>query len=60
MRAICTFLLLAISTIYAQGEPKALFYMTNSAASVQSFLNHADKIDILVPTWYSTDVHGLV
>ena len=43
-----------------QAQPKALFYMTTSPQSVQSFLNHADKIDILVPTWYSTDVHGMV
>lgn len=60
MRTICTFFLLATCAASVHAQPKALFYMTNSAPSVQSFLNHADKIDILVPTWYSTDVHGLV
>jgi len=53
-------LLLLVSTLPAMGAPKSLFYLISSAQSVQSFLDHADKIDILVPTWYSTDVHGLV
>jgi len=44
----------------AQAQPKALFYMTQRPDSVQAFLNHADKIDILVPTWYSVDGTGLV
>jgi len=44
----------------AAAQPKALFYMTDSADSVKSFLAHADKVDILVPTWYSTDGSGLV
>jgi spore germination protein YaaH len=52
--------LFALTVPFAHAQPKALFYMTDSVPSVQSFLNHADKIDILVPTWYSTDVHGLV
>lgn len=60
MRTICTLLWLAIATPLLQAQPKALFYMTSSPESVQSFLNHADQIDILVPTWYSTDVHGMV
>jgi spore germination protein YaaH len=34
--------------------------MTQRTDSVQSFLTHADKIDILVPTWYSVDETGLV
>lgn len=47
---------LLVATLPAMGAaPKSLFYMTTSATSVQSFLDHADKIDILVPTWYSTD-----
>ncbi|MBV9763161.1 MAG: glycosyl hydrolase [Acidobacteriaceae bacterium] len=41
-------------------RPKALFYLTDNPLSVQSFLNHAAKIDILVPTWYSVDAAGLV
>ena len=34
--------------------------MTQRTDSVQSFLTHADKVDILVPTWYSVDETGLV
>lgn len=44
----------------AAARPKALFYLTEDPASVQSFLAHANKIDILVPTWYSVDATGLV
>ena len=39
---------------------KTLFYMQQSAASVHSFEQHKDKIDILVPTWYAVNGHGLV
>lgn len=53
-------LLIFVATLSAQAQPKALFYMTDSPDSIQSFLDHAGKIDILVPTWYSVDVHGLV
>jgi spore germination protein YaaH len=41
-------------------QPKALFYMTRDPKSVRSFLDHADKIDILVPAWYVVDASGLV
>ena len=41
-------------------QPKALFYMTREPKSVRSFLAHADKIDLLVPAWYSVDADGLV
>jgi spore germination protein YaaH len=41
-------------------QPKALFYLTRDPKSVRSFLAHADKIDILVPAWYSVDSDGLV
>src|SRR5947209_19831202 len=41
-------------------QPKALFYLTREHKSVRSFLAHADKVDILVPTWYSVDANGLV
>jgi spore germination protein YaaH len=41
-------------------QPKALLYLTRDPKSVRSFLAHADKIDILVPTWYSVDANGLV
>jgi spore germination protein YaaH len=60
MRTFSCLLWLVLGAPLLLAQPKALFYMTASPQSVQSFLNHADKIDILVPTWYSTDVHGMV
>lgn len=45
---------------FAFARPQALFYLTEDPNSIQSFLNHANKIDILVPTWYSVDAIGLV
>lgn len=60
MRVFSVLLLVLLSVPRLLAQPKALFYMTDSPASIQSFLNHADQVDILVPTWYSTDVHGLV
>jgi spore germination protein YaaH len=39
---------------------KTLFYMQENAASVHSFEQHKDKIDILVPTWYNVNAHGLL
>lgn len=44
----------------AQARPQALFYLTEDPNSVQSFVNHAGKIDVVVPTWYSVDAAGLV
>ncbi|MHC1479409.1 glycosyl hydrolase family 18 protein [Frateuria aurantia] len=41
-------------------EPKSLFYLVSGPKSVQSFLSHVDKIDIVVPTWYTVDGDGLV
>lgn len=60
MRTISIILLLLVGTPMLSAQPKSLFYLTDSVLSVQSFQAHADRIDILVPTWYSTDVHGLV
>jgi len=47
-------------TAFAAAQPKSLFYMTESPNSVKSFLEHADKVDILVPAWYSVDGNGLM
>jgi spore germination protein YaaH len=44
----------------AAAQPKSLFYLTSNPSSVKSFAAHADKIDILVPAWYSVDGNGLV
>lgn len=63
-RSVCSRILGALLVLAAAptvlAQPKALFYMTDSPAGVESFLAHADKIDILSPTWYATDLHGLV
>jgi spore germination protein YaaH len=39
---------------------KTEFWMSNSAASVNSFLAHRDKIDVISPAWYQMDENGLV
>jgi|SRR5579862_904345 len=53
-------LLFFLFTTLAAAQPKSLFYMTESPNSVKSFTDHAGKIDILVPAWYSVDDNGLV
>jgi spore germination protein YaaH len=58
MKRILLFLLSA--TLFAAAQPKALFYMTDNPGSVKSFLLNADKVDLLVPAWYSVDGNGLV
>lgn len=39
---------------------RTLFWMNNDLPSVDSFLAHKDRIDILSPTWYQIDETGLV
>src|ERR1700757_2936851 len=54
-------LLFVFSTVvFAAAQPKSLFYMTDKPDSVKSFIDHADKVDILVPAWYNVDSNGLV
>jgi spore germination protein YaaH len=48
------------ASVPAWARPRALFYMTNSPDSVESFLAHSKQIDLLVPTWYQVDENGLV
>ncbi len=52
----------AAATCAAQkpAAPKALFYMNETPSSVNDFMQHASRIDILVPTWYQVDENGLV
>lgn len=40
--------------------PSALFYLMETQKSVNAFVAHVDKIDMLVPTWYGVDQRGLV
>jgi len=52
-------MLSACCTAWA-AKPVALFYLTDNPGSIRSFLAHENKIDLLVPTWYSVDENGLV
>lgn len=49
-----------LDAISLPAQPKALFYMIDNVNSVKSFTDHADKVDTLVPAWYSVDGNGLV
>lgn len=51
-------LLCSCGSLFAR--PAALFYMTEKPDSIRSFLAHAAKIDLVVPTWYQVDEAGLV
>ena len=44
----------------AARSPAALFYLMETPKSMRSFVEHVDKIDLLVPTWYGVDGQGLV
>lgn len=55
---VCASVLLGVVPVWAQ--PKAMFYMGDGAAALHSFEEHKDKIDFLVPTWYSVNGDGLV
>jgi spore germination protein YaaH len=56
-----TLLALAVlSATAAFGQTKTLFWMGNGLSSVNSFMAHKDKIDIIEPTWYQIDENGLV
>jgi spore germination protein YaaH len=57
MRTLLLLTLLAASSL---ARPKALFYLSRDPDGVESFLAHAAKIDILVPTWYNVDAFGVV
>lgn len=50
---------LGISSLAAR-SPAALFYLMETPKSMRSFVEHVDKIDLLVPTWYGVDGQGLV
>ena len=39
---------------------KVEFWMSDGKASVDSFLAHKEKIDVISPTWYQIDGDGLV
>ena len=53
-------LLATMAAAQKPGAPKALFYMNETSSSVNDFLEHASRVDILVPAWYQVDGDGLV
>ena len=53
-------IILSMAALSIAAAPKSLFYLGNDASGRTSFLAHASKIDILVPTWYRTAVDGAV
>jgi spore germination protein YaaH len=53
-------LFLFFSAALAAAQPKAIFYLIDNPGSIKSFTEHAGKIDVVVPTWYSVDGNGLV
>jgi spore germination protein YaaH len=57
-RVLCYFAFAAVAASLLEARPKSLFYLTSDPAGIQSFLDHAPKIDILVPTWYRVDSAG--
>jgi hypothetical protein len=58
MKKLLFCLLLTAPCVLAQ--PKTLFYMTDHSNSVRDFMERQNKIDIIVPTWYTVDATGLV
>src|SRR5262245_12680463 len=62
MKRIAALLFLSIlpaAAICAE-RPKSLFYLTSDPTSNRAFLAHADKVDLLVSTWYAVNSEGLV
>ena len=60
MRRLTLLVALLLLCGMANAKPAGLFYLTDSPEGIRSFLAHASKIDILVPTWYQVDENGLV
>jgi spore germination protein YaaH len=60
MRRLTLLVALLLLCGVAYARPSALFYLTDGTEGVSSFLAHASKIDLLVPTWYQVDENGLV
>jgi len=62
LRVFALALLIGLSAFLPQAHaaPRALFYLMETQKSVNAFVAHADKVDLLVPTWYGVDAAGLV
>lgn len=52
--------LAALQVAAAPAPPQSVFYLSREAKSVQSFLAHADQIDVLAPNWYAVDAKGVL
>ena len=55
-----SFVALAVAASAFAQTPKSLFYLTRDPGGVRSFLAHPDKVDLLVPAWYTADSAGMV
>ncbi|MCU1233342.1 MAG: glycoside hydrolase, family 18 [Candidatus Solibacter sp.] len=55
-----TLVLVIAGCAILSAQPKTLFYMNDSPASIRSFQANASKIDLIAPTVYSVDAAGLV
>src|SRR5262245_2378174 len=54
-------LLLSLSVLASSAmaaTPQALFYLTREAKSVDSFVAHADQVDLIAPHWINVDSQG--
>jgi spore germination protein YaaH len=65
MRPPCPFsrlaLLLCVAPLATHAQsPEALWYSTDTEASVQSFLAHADRISVVAPQSFSMDSTGII
>lgn len=58
-RLLAVLCLLLPLAVHARA-PSAMFYMLDQQKSIDAFERHANRIDVLVPTWYAVDAHGLV
>ena len=61
MRRLLLLILLLAPALASARIPGAMFYLlSDSPKSMVSFEAHADKIGVVVPTWYHVDESGLV
>jgi spore germination protein YaaH len=60
MKPALTLALITLAALHTAQAQKVEYWMSNERPSVESFLAHKDKIDIISPTWYQIDATGLV
>ena len=60
MKKIAVALAMVLVSGATMRAQKVEFWMGNGKASIDSFMAHKDKIDVISPTWYNFDENGLV